>query len=207
MGTRERREREKEKRRKEILKAGRKLFLTQGYEATTIPAIAAAAELAPGTLYLYFPSKQALYIELLNEGYDLLLARLRDAIPKDAAPRRQASAMVDAFVDFALEHPDYFDIIFFILQSSGRQVRGLEDRRHLTGGLLAREAACRELAVEILRRARPQDSEARRNQKVEAVWAMLAGVVLYFVRDNPEVFRAVAGEAKTMILDGVFAEK
>lgn len=205
MGTRERREREKEKRRAEILNAGRKLFLSQGYEATTIPAIAAVAELAPGTLYLYFPSKQALYIELLNEGYELLLARLRSAIPPNAPPRRQAAALVDAFFDFALEHPDYFDIIFFILQSARRQVRDLEGHRQIMEKVLAREKECRDLATEILRRVRPHDSAAKRTQKVEAVWAMLAGVVLYFVRDDAATFKAVAAEAKETVLNAFFA--
>jgi AcrR family transcriptional regulator len=204
MGTRERREREKEMRRKAIRKAARKLFLTQGYEATTMPAIAAAAEVAPGTLYLYFPGKQALYVDLLIEGYDLLLGRLQAATAADAPPREQAGALVDAFTEFALDHPDYFDIIFFVLQGARHMVHDLHTRRLLMDRLAAREQACKAIAGEILRRARPEFSPAERRRKIEAAWAMLAGVVLYFVRDDPEVFRLLAAEAREIVVSALF---
>lgn len=200
MGVRERREREKEMRRKAIRKAARKLFLTQGYEATTMPAIAAAAELAPGTLYLYFPSKQALYVELLIEGYDLLLARLQAGVPQDAPPRRQAEALIGTFMEFALEHPDYFDIIFFVLQGARHMVHDLHAQRLLMDRLLSREHACKAIASDILHRGRPELSAAERQRKIEAVWAMLAGVVMYYVRDDPQVFRLLAAEAREIIV-------
>lgn len=203
MGVRERREREKEMRRKAIRKAARKLFLTQGFEATTMPAIAAAAELAPGTLYLYFPSKQALYVELLIEGYDLLLERLQAGVLQDAPPRAQAEALIDTFMGFAREHPDYFDIIFFVLQGARHMVHDLHAQRLLMDRLLSREHACRAIASEILHRGRPELSAAERQRKIEAVWAMLAGVVMYFVRDDEKVFQQVAAEAREIIVSAM----
>jgi len=206
MGTRERRVREKEERRRQIVNAARRLFLEKGYEGATIPKIAEAAELAPGTLYLYFSGKEALYIELLKEGYDMLLARLMEASRRKASPRRQAEAVMDAFTDFAREHPDYFDIIFFVLQSARREIRQLSAHRDLLEKLLVREKACKDFAAEILGRARPRGTAAERARQVEAVWSMLAGVVLYFVRDEAGVFDSVAGAAKEIILRGIVAE-
>lgn len=206
MGIRERREREKEQRRKAIRKAARKLFLTQGYEATTMPAIAGAAELAPGTLYLYFPSKQALYVELLIEGYDLLLERLQAGVPQEAAPRVQAEALIDTFLGFAREYPDYFDIIFFVLQGSRQMVHDLQAQRLLMDRLLTREHACKAIALDILHRGRPELSAAQRQRKIEAVWAMLAGVVMYFVRDDAQVFKQVAAEAREIIVSAMLGD-
>jgi AcrR family transcriptional regulator len=202
MGTRERREREKAHRREHILKTARKLFWSKGFEGTTMPEIAGAAELAPGTLYLYFRSKEALYVELLKEGYDILLARLREAVHEDAPARRQAEELMDAFIRFAGEFPDYFDIIFFVLQSEGRGLRELSSEKALMAEIEAREDACMEIARRILRALHPKARPADVSRRVEAVWSMLAGVVLYFHRDGPEVFGRVAEEAKRIILRG-----
>jgi AcrR family transcriptional regulator len=202
MGRQERRERERLGRRQAILDAARKLFWERGYEQATMPQIADIAELAPGTLYLYFPSKQALYAELLFEGYDRLLERLRQAIPADAPPRQQAEALIDSFLGFAREHPEYFDIIFFVVQRERHALADLALDAEQRSRLSAREAACRDLAAGVLQRAGvPADAAA---PKVHAIWSMLAGVVLYFVRDDPASFDAVAREARALIVKGVF---
>lgn len=55
-------------RRDAILKAAERLFRRQRYEAITVDAIAQASHLAKGTVYLYFPTKEAIFLEvLLNE--------------------------------------------------------------------------------------------------------------------------------------------
>jgi len=205
MGTRERREREKARRREHILKTARKLFWSKGFDGTTMPEIAGAAELAPGTLYLYFRSKEALYVELLKEGYEVLLARLREAVREEAPPRRQAEALMDAFVRFAGEFPDYFDIIFFVIQSEGRGLHELSSERQLMSELEAHEDACKEIARRVLRALQPKARAADVARRVEAVWSMLAGVVLYFHRDGPEAFGQVAEEAKRILLRGALA--
>ena len=54
MGTLERRERERERRREEILGAAKELFIAKGLSYTTIEDIAKKAELSQGTIYFYF---------------------------------------------------------------------------------------------------------------------------------------------------------
>ncbi|HUT37513.1 MAG TPA: helix-turn-helix domain-containing protein [Planctomycetota bacterium] len=202
MGTRERREREKQQRREAILDAARRLFWERGYERATMPQIAETAELAPGTLYLYFQNKQALYAELLIEGYERLAEHLRQAIQGDASPRQQADALVDAFLGFAREHPEYFDIIFFVVQREGRALAELALDAEQRNALSVAEGACRRVATEVLERAGVPGEAAP--SRVQAVWSMLAGVVLYFVRDDAATFSAVASEAKGLILRGAF---
>ncbi len=55
-----RRERKKQEHRRRILEAALRLFETQGVEATTIDAIAEAADVSRGTLFNYFPTKESL---------------------------------------------------------------------------------------------------------------------------------------------------
>jgi len=58
--------------RKKLLQAGRNLFAEQGYQATSIQAIAARAGTAAGAFYTYFRSKRQLLIVLMNELLDRL---------------------------------------------------------------------------------------------------------------------------------------
>jgi len=64
MGIQERKRREKEVRRQQILSASKQLFADRGFHQTTMEDIANAAELSPGTIYLYFKSKDELFAEL-----------------------------------------------------------------------------------------------------------------------------------------------
>ena len=204
MGTRQRRQREAQQRRKAILDAAMKLFWRRGYAGTTMPQIATEAELAPGTLYLYFPSKDALYVELLSQGYDLLLERLTAQVARPAAPAEQAAGLLDVFLEFAREHPGYFDIIFFVLQ---RERSGGWDETFPAGQverLKVREAACKAIAAAVLQKAPGAGnlSAQQRSEVVNAVWSMLTGVVFHF--GSQESFAAIAQQAKKLILVAVF---
>jgi AcrR family transcriptional regulator len=61
-----RRKKNTAQRREQILKAAMEVFSKKGYAAATIPEIAAAAGLAAGTIYLYFPSKRELFIAVIK---------------------------------------------------------------------------------------------------------------------------------------------
>jgi AcrR family transcriptional regulator len=64
MGIQERKEREKERRRQQIIVAAKRVFSDKGFNKTTMEDIADEAELSPGTLYLYFKNKEELYASL-----------------------------------------------------------------------------------------------------------------------------------------------
>ncbi|AEW96220.1 MULTISPECIES: acyl-CoA-like ligand-binding transcription factor [Streptomycetaceae] len=69
------RERKKLKTRRAIRQAAFRLFERQGYEATTIEQIAAAAEVSPSTFFRYFPAKEDV---VLTDEYDPVADELRD---------------------------------------------------------------------------------------------------------------------------------
>ena len=203
MGTRQRRDRERQQRRSDILAAARELFWRDGYERTTMPRIAEAVQLAPGTLYLYFPGKEALYVELLMDGLEALRQRLEAAIPADAPPRRQAEALVDTFMQFAVEAPQCFDIVFFVAQREGRPARALALDAKLVERLTAKEAECKAFAADILMQAGYREPGPALDAAVEAAWSMLVGVVFYFAKGSAEAFAPVAREARELLLHGV----
>jgi AcrR family transcriptional regulator len=201
--TRLRRDRESAQRRKSILDAARRVFWKQGYAGTTMPSIAVSAQLAPGTLYLYFPSKDALYAELLAEGYELMQQRLADSLSGHSPPRRQAAALVDAFFSFAQDNPEYFDVMFFVLQKEGsnREARLAPEQ---VQRLKAAEDRCKAMAAQVLRHIGGSVSH-RANESIEAIWSMLAGVIFYF-RTDPR-FQTIGAEAKRLLMTAVFGDK
>ncbi|HSB79245.1 MAG TPA: TetR/AcrR family transcriptional regulator [Candidatus Methylomirabilis sp.] len=203
MGTQERRARERLERRGQILGAARRLFWKQGFGRTTMPEIAGAAELAPGTLYLYFPSKDALYIELLIDGYAKLLADLQAAAGSPGPPARKAATLIDAFLHFAQTEPQVFAIIFFVLQ---QEFGGAQQALHpeQLQRLQAAEEACKGVAAAVLRSVPGQKGEAALRVTVDAVWSMLAGVVFFWRRDGESGFSAVAHRARRLVLTALF---
>ncbi|MGW4164912.1 TetR/AcrR family transcriptional regulator [Streptomyces sp. NPDC004788] len=77
------RERKKLKTRAAIRKAAYRLVAAQGYDATTIEQIAAAAEVSPSTVVRYFPVKEDI---LLSDDQDALLVDRLRARPADEEP-------------------------------------------------------------------------------------------------------------------------
>jgi AcrR family transcriptional regulator len=100
-------------RKSEILSAGCRVFAHSGYEATTVDAIAAEAGVAKGTLYLYFKSKQEIYLAALCNQ----LTAMAELSDNEIAAARGARARLHAFVSTRLayleEHRDFFRIYQF----------------------------------------------------------------------------------------------
>jgi AcrR family transcriptional regulator len=167
-----------------------------------MPEIAAEAELAPGTLYLHFPSKDALYAELLVEGYDILRRDLRAAANVAGPARVRAEALLDAFFTFARNHPEYFDIIFFILRKESSPLRETLPEEQ-TARLNAQMDACKEIAAQILGTT-PRASKMELRATVDAMWRMLAGVVFFWQGDHRGANDPVIDRAKALILAAVF---
>lgn len=96
-----------------ILAEARKLFAEEGYERITIRRLAARLGYTPGAIYLYFKSKNELLYELHNEGFRLLHeAKLRQAGVEAADPLERLRQGGLLYIDFALEHPDYYELMF-----------------------------------------------------------------------------------------------
>ncbi|PIP36466.1 MAG: TetR/AcrR family transcriptional regulator [Desulfobacterales bacterium CG07_land_8_20_14_0_80_52_14] len=76
MGIQERKEREREQRRQQIMVAALRVFSAKGFNKSTMEDIATEAELSPGTLYLYFRNKDELFASLSLRMLQFLNIRL-----------------------------------------------------------------------------------------------------------------------------------
>ena len=108
MAIAERREREREARREAILDAAEKLTATVGYEALRMDAVADAAELAKGTLYLYFANKSALCAGLATRLIDRLLPLLDKRLAHAQSGIAATREVLETYFDFTMEYPQHF---------------------------------------------------------------------------------------------------
>lgn len=125
-----RREREKARRREDILQAAREVFFERGIEHATIDEVAEQAEVGKGTVYLYFDSKEAILAHLLLDGLDLLVNELEAAY----APGELVSVtfrlqrLAKAYLKFFQEHPPYLHLLLAFDQ--GRFKETTSDELH-----------------------------------------------------------------------------
>lgn len=99
--------------RRRILDAGLRVFAARGYEGTSVPDVAAAAEVATGTLYHYFRDKEAIVNEVYRDAKLRLRAALLDGLPELDAYRldeaeRWFGELWSRLAAFAGAEPDAF---------------------------------------------------------------------------------------------------
>jgi AcrR family transcriptional regulator len=112
MGSVQRRARQKEGLREEILDAARTLFVKDGYESVSIRKIADKIEYAPGTIYLYFRDKAEILDRICEETFVKLLRKM-EAIKNDtAAPLDKLRRGLRTYIQFGLENPNHYVLTF-----------------------------------------------------------------------------------------------
>ena len=90
------RERKKLKTRRAIQAHALRLFVEQGYDATTVEQIAAAAEISPSTFFRYFPTKEDC---VMTDEYDPIMADVFRAQPAELGPLDALRAMFREVMD------------------------------------------------------------------------------------------------------------
>jgi AcrR family transcriptional regulator len=118
MGIKERKKREREMRRQHIMVAAKRVFTQKGYDKSTVEDIAREAELSPGTLYLYFKSKDELYASLCLRVLRFIKVKVDHAINDEAAGyEEKQSELLNAMKDVYAYDPLILNSMFH-LQSS-----------------------------------------------------------------------------------------
>ena len=92
-------------RRRRILDAAAEAFAARGYHATSVGQVAEAAGITKPVVYDHFRSKRELFVELLENTRDELLARGTEALGGDAPPVDRIRAAIDAFFAYVEERP------------------------------------------------------------------------------------------------------
>jgi AcrR family transcriptional regulator len=142
--------------RDRIVEAAARVFSRHGYAAGTTNRIAAEAGLSVGSLYQYFPNKDAILVELVRRHVAAGAAAVRDAL--DAAVAGAAArgghldveaalgAVVDAVIALHLDDPGLHQVLF---EESPRPPEVLVELRVMERALVERAAALLAAAPEV----------------------------------------------------------
>ncbi len=178
MGIQERKQRERERRRQQIIVAAKRVFSERGFSKATMEDIAREAELSPGTLYLYFKNKDELYASLSLRILQYMNIRLEDVKKEtDSTPVQKIASIKEALYDVYQFDPLIL-INMFHLQSS-------ETLRNLSPPLLDNISELSRNSLQILAEIFAASPDANRlltkqpNAIADIVWSLFTGVVLW----------------------------
>ena len=144
MGVAERRERDRQALRADILAAARDLFVEQGYESVSMRKIADRIDYSPTAIYLHFKDKSDLLRSICDETF-LKLSQVLETLTE-----RMESGKCDeieglkkglhAYVEFGLSHPNHYRLTFLTFHDyadAEEMSMGLQAFSHLTRGVQA----------------------------------------------------------------------
>lgn len=101
----------KARRREEILARAAEVFARRGYPGTDMQAVADAAGVAKGTVYLYFPSKEDLFLAAVDQGLKELLAFVDAAVEGLGPSLELIDRAIRAYLRFFKEHPEQVELL------------------------------------------------------------------------------------------------
>ena len=117
-----------DERRQQLLVVACDLFARSGFHETSMDDIAEAAGVTKPVLYQHFPSKRALYLELLEDTGRRLLDRLAEATARLTSGRARVEAGFRAYFEFAVGDRSSFRLLFGTSIRSDVEFAGTVDR-------------------------------------------------------------------------------
>lgn len=175
----------KERRRRDLLTAALRLLERQPYETITMSAVAAAADVAKGTTYLYFPTREALFLALLAEHYAAWFDALDTCLREGPASAEAWAAWVAAELSGRPMFLRLAALLHVVLEANVPVAEAVAFKRSLAGRLAASGAGL-EAALEL-----PPGCGVRLLLWLQAVVPGLAQMAA----PAPELHQALRGDA------------
>ena len=178
MGIKERKEREKGRRRQQIMNAAKRVFSEKSFNKATMEDIAREAELSPGTIYLYFKNKEELFASLSLRILQFMNIRLEHVYNEQGLGPEEKIKLLKETLYEVYEFDPLVLINMFHLQSS-------ETLKNLSPKLLS---DIKELSRSSFRSiARIFEDGIKEGKFIDRhpvaladiVWALFSGVVLW----------------------------
>jgi AcrR family transcriptional regulator len=180
MSIAERKEREKEEMRRNILSAALRLFREKGYDGVSIRNIADAIEYSPATLYLYFRDKNEIFAALQYEAASVMRDHFLPLLQVED-PWQRLIEFGRRYIYFGLKHADLYDLIFIIRAP----MEHVENQECWTLGMATHQFFSETVQACVdARYFKSTDTETI----AYTLWAYVHGVVALFVRDRMRMY-------------------
>jgi len=206
MGIIERKQREKEYRRQEIIRAARKIFSNKGFNAATMEEIALQAELSPGTLYLYFKNKEELHTILSINILEHLADEIQKVVKEDISVEQKIERFWDVFID-VYDYDSNILINLFHLQS-GETLQNLSE--DVLKELKVHSAMAHGAIIDIIKQGIDEGTfiDEHPVALADILWAAYSGIVLWvdskrLLNDEKDFVKSTLRTAFKVILKGL----
>ena len=107
-----------------IIEAAVKVFAKNGFYNSKVSEIARAAQVADGTIYLYFQNKDDILISLFEEEMQRILERVREAVAAESNPAKKLERFAIAHLSLVEENQELAEIIQVEIRQSSKFMRG-----------------------------------------------------------------------------------
>ena len=209
MGIYERKQREKEQRKIEIINAARKVFSNKGFNSATMEEIASEAELSPGTLYLYFKNKEELHTSLSIEILKYLADEIQKVVSQDISVEEKIERFRDVFIDVYIYDPNILINLFHL--QSGDTLKNLSEevlKQIKTHSIMAHGAI-----TDVVRQGIKQGIfiDEHPVALADVLWGSYAGIVLWvdskrLLNDQKDFVKSTLKTAFVVISKGLMVK-
>lgn len=192
MGIIERRLRQKEEIRSNILSTAWQMVKEEGWQSLSIRKIADAIEYSVPVIYDHFENKEAILLEFGKQGFCLLTKKLIAAKEKHSKPEEQLKAIADAYWNFAFRNKEYYQLMFSL------KMQGCEMDK-----CIPQQAIFKTLVMEPVETilARNKNNKANACLKYHTYWSIMHGLIsIKMVADTTD-----ADQLNKMVLDDAIA--
>ncbi len=169
--------------RKALIDAGVRLLVDEGVHALDLRKVARLAGVSHAAPYRHFQDKQALLLAIVEEGFRTLGSVVEASIEGgEADPASQLMAMGTAYVQFAVDQPAYFRLMFN--SSSGNRLVGTE--------LYSTSKTSFHLLLGIIQRGQEQGQfvDVDPEQLAKTVWSLVHGLATLIIEEQFPVDRS-----------------
>ena len=204
MGTIERRERERIELRQRILDAARELFATHGYEAVSMRKIAETIEYSPTAIYVHFRDKAALFHELCGQDF-LALAGVLQELAAVADPVERLRRIGDAYITFALQHPNHYRLMFMTRADPAAVAPTEEDLRDKGNPTVDAYAFLKQAVTQAMQAGRLRPELRDPDLVAQVLWAGVHGIASLQItfENDPWIEWQPLPERKRVMLDAL----
>ncbi|MDR9418375.1 TetR/AcrR family transcriptional regulator [Gracilimonas sp.] len=130
MGTSERKEREKERKKELILESAEQLILEKGLDHLNMDEVAERAEVSKGSLYHYFKNKTDLVLGICNKATGMLSQEIAKVITRDLSGIEMVYTIGATFLNFVRDHPEFFRSMRFF--DNLKETSQLDDSEYIS---------------------------------------------------------------------------
>ena len=185
MGLLERRGKEKDSRKKLILKSASTLFFKKGFNNVTVDEIAKSSELCKGSIYLYFNSKEEIYAQILLNDIEDFNQQVYVLLNKKKIAADLLVEFSNIYVDFFFNDGELFRILMtYMLQPAKMNLTEKLNSQILTANARSIDVIGKILKLVVSSKEFSANINLKQNQN--AIWGLLNGIIsLYIFSGSP----------------------